>query len=437
MKYTVDHLTPTRVKIAISLDADDLANVRQLTLAKLAKSIKVPGFRKGKVPAAVAARQLDPAAVDAQMAEDAANVFVIEAFNKEALQPLERPAVDVTAFEPAEKLELTAEADVLPAIKLGEYKGLKVKKEVKKITDKEIDEVVENLRRGSAKKEAVEREARNGDEVVIDFEGRNEKGELVPGAAGKQYPLTLGSDSFIPGFEAGLTGKKAGEEYELPLTFPKDYHQASLAGAKVTFTGKVETVNEIKLPELNDEFAAQHGEFSNLDELKQDIRHELEARANQAALENYKNDLLEALLKKSEAPAPEVLVADQLTSLKRDMFQNLQYRGLTYDAFLEEQGTTAEEYEAKELRPAAEKRVQIGLLLSELSRAENIEVSQGELNAQLKQLVQQYPHMRQQLDTPEARRDIANRALTDKTLDRLVELNDAPAKSGKVLKSSQ
>lgn len=425
MKYTVDHLSPTRLKFAITITASDLAEVRQLTVAKLAQSVKVPGFRKGKVPASVAAKHLDPAAVEAQLAEDAANMYVVQAFNDEDAQALERPAVDVVAYTPGGDMLLTAEADILPKIKLGDYKKLSAKKTVKKIKDSEVDEVLENLRRGSAEKQPVERASADGDEVTIDFEGRDADGQLVPGASGRDYPLVLGSDSFIPGFEAGLKGKKAGQTYELPLTFPKDYHQPALAGAKVTFTGTVKQVSAVNLPALDDAFAGRHGEFASLDELKQDIRHELEARADQAATEQYKNDLLDKLVAASEVPAPQVLVEDQLKSIKQDMLQNLQYRGLSFDAYLAEQKQTAEEWEAKEARPAAEKRVQIGLLLAELSKAESIEVSQGELNAQLKALIQQYPNMREQLSTPEARRDIANRALTDKTIEKLVELNTA------------
>ncbi len=429
MKYTVESLSKTRVKISVSVTAEDLADARQLTVAKLAKTIKVPGFRKGKVPISVAAKQLDPAMIDAQIAEDAAGVYVVQAFTDEKLQALERPEVDVTDFVPGEKLELVAEADILPEVKLGNYKKLSAKKDVKKVAASDIDEVVENLRRGSAVKSPADRASKDGDEVIIDFEGRDAAGELVPGAAGKQYPLVLGSKSFIPGFEEKLVGKKAGDSYDFAVTFPKDYHQAALAGAKVTFTGTVHTVNEVVLPELNNDFAARHGEFANLKELRQDIEHELGARAEQAALDAYKNDLLEDLVGKSDVPAPEVLIKDQILSLKKDMFQNLQSRGVTLDDYLAEQKLTSDEWEAKELRPAAEKRVQIGLILAELAKAENIEVSQGELNAQLKVLIQQYPNMSEQLSTPEARRDIANRTLTDKTIEQLVALNDAPAKA--------
>lgn len=423
MKYSVKHLSKTKVELAITIDAKDLSEVKQLSLAKMAQKIKVSGFRPGKVPASVAEKHLEPASVSAQVAEDAANKFVIEAFTKENLQPLERPEVEIKDFKPGESLELTAVADILPVIKLGEYKNLGVKRAKATVTDKEVDEVIENLRRSHAEKTEVTRAAKKDDEVWIDFEGVDEKGQPVAGAAGKDYPLALGSNTFIPGFEEGIIGKKAGDSFELPLTFPKDYHHKPLAGAKVTFKTSLKKVTESKLPELNDTFAAKNGDFKTINELKADIKAQLMERKKQEAEDTYRNALLDAILAKSDVPAPEVLIQDQMQSLERDMQQNLLYRGLTLDAYLTEQKLTKEEWQTKELRPTAEKRVKIGLLLAELSKVLNVEVSQGELNAQFKQILQQNPSMKEQLNTPEARRDIANRLLTEKTLAQLVAVN--------------
>jgi len=423
MKYSVKHLSKTRVLLTVNVDEADLVETKKLSLAKMAQKVKISGFRQGKVPPSVAEKHLDPASLATQTAEDAASQYVVEAFTKENLQPLERPEVEIKDFKPGKSLELTAEADVLPKVTLGAYKKLGVKRTKATVTAKEVDEVLENLRRSHAEKTEVKRAAKKDDEVWIDFEGVDEAGKPVAGAAGKDYPLSLGSKTFIPGFEEGLIGKKAGDSFDLPLTFPADYHHKALAGAKVTFKTSLKKVTEQKLPELNDAFAAKNGDFKTLEELKADIKAQLAERKKQEAEDDYKNALLEAVLAKSDVSAPEVLVADQMQNLERDMQQNLLYRGLTLEAYLEEQKLTKEQWQKKELRPTAEKRVKTGLILAELSKTEKVEVTQGELNAQHKLLLQQYPNMKDQLNTPEARRDIANRALTEKTLARLVELN--------------
>lgn len=423
MKHTVTYPSKTRMQLSVTLDGDDLAAVKPVTLAKMAQRLKVPGFRQGKVPSSVAEKHISPNELSDQIAEDAASKYIVEILEKEGIQLLERPSAEVQKYLPGESLDIKAEADVLPAIKLGDYKKLSAKKDSVTVTDKEVNEVIENLRRSQAEKKEVTRAAKDGDEVWINFDGVDKDGNAVPGASGKDYPLALGSKTFIPGFEDGLVGKKTGDEFDLPLTFPKDYGQKTLAGTKVTFKVKVNKVSEVVLPKADDSFAAKTGDFKTLSDLKADVKRELESRKQHEADDTYKNALVDALVAKSEVPVPEVLINDQLKMLERDTQQNLMQRGMTLDAYLETQNTTKEQWQEKELRPTAEKRVQTGLVLSELSKAEKVEVSQGELNARLKEMMQHYPNMREQLNTPEARRDIANRTLTEKTIERLVELN--------------
>jgi trigger factor len=238
-----------------------------------------------------------------------------------------------------------------------------------------------------------------------------------------QEPLFL---AFIPGFEEGLVGKKTGDVFDLPLTFPKDYHHKPLAGAKVTFKVTVKSVKGVQKPELNDEFAAKAGPFKTLAELKADVTRELTEQKEREAVDKMKDMLVEQLVKGSHVPAPDVLVDDQIASIERDFIQNLMYRGITLDQYLEQEKLTKEEWHTKELRPQAERRVQVGLALAELSKAEGIEVSREELDVRLQEMLQRYgnaPDVAKQLDTPETRRDIANRMLTEKTVDRLVDIN--------------
>lgn len=426
MKHTVKNQSDTKVLLTVTLDASELADIKQKTLARLASKVKVAGFRQGKVPANVVEKNVDPAMLSSEMLEDAVNMSAIEAFEAAKLTPLDRPKVNVDKYVPGQELEYTAEVEIIPAIKLGDYKKLKPAKAEATLTPKDIDEVITRLRGNASVKADVTRAAKKGDEVVIDFEGKDEDGKAVAGATGKDYSLELGSNTFIPGFEDGLIGKKAGDTFDLPLTFPKDYHHKPLAGAKVTFTTTVKAVKEVQLPELDDKFAASVGPFKTLDELKADVTRELTEQKEKEAVDKLKDSLVEQLVKGSHVPAPHVLIHDQLESIERDFVQNLMYRGMTLDDYLATIGKTAEEWRESDLHQQAERRVQVGLVLAELSKVEGIEVAKEELEERMKQMLSQYgnaPEIVKQLDTPEARRDVANRVLTEKTVDRLVELN--------------
>lgn len=425
MKHTLNRLSPTKVEFKIELSATDLNETKRLTLTKLSRNMKVAGFRAGKVPLSVAEKNLDPTYLASHLVEDAVNAYVIKAIEAEGLRALDTPQVEVEDFKPDDSLKFTATMEVLPEVKLGDYKKLKAAKEKVVVSADDVKDVIERMRLGFAEKKEVKRAAKADDEVWIDFEGVDKEGKPVAGASGKDYPLKLGSNTFIPGFEEGLIGKKPGDEFDLPLTFPKDYHADHLKGAKVTFKVKVNKVNEVVLPKVDDEFAAKTGPFTSVADMKADIKSELTAQKERESSDKLKDSLVEQLVKVSDIPAPEVLIEDQMTSIERDTVQNLLYRGMTLEQYLGEQNLTKEEWRDKELRPAAERRVQVGLALAELSKAENIEVSKDELDQRHAAMMQQYTDegMRQQLDTPDARRSLANRVLTEKTVDRLVELN--------------
>ncbi len=426
MKTTVKNLSETKVELTINLGKDELKAAEQVALTKLAKSVKVPGFRKGNVPASVAAKHVDPAMLAEQTLEDALSKAVAEAYLKEEIQALDRPAVEVKKYVPGSELEFTAEAEILPKITLGDYKKLKTSAKKVTVAAKDIDEIIERMRSGFAEKKEVERAAKDGDEVTIDFVGKKDDVAFDGGTA-TDYNLTLGSNSFIPGFEEGIVGKKIGETFDLPLEFPKDYHVADLKGATVVFTTTLKSIKEIVLPKIDDDFAAKAGPFKTVEELKADIKRELTAQKEREANENLKDDLVKQLVEVSTVPVPEILVKDQAESIERDMTQNLMYQGLTLDQYLENKGfESKEKWLETEVKEAAEKRVQAGLVLAELSKVEKIEATNQELDDHVAMYKQQYaknPQMVAQFDQPEARRDVANRLLTEKTVDRLVELN--------------
>ena len=427
MKTTIKHPTDTTALLTISLEPSELESAEQVALKKLARDMKVPGFRKGKVPVSVAAKNVDPNLLQEHTLENALSKAVAEAFTSEKIQALERPAVEVKKYVPGSELEFTAEAQIIPPVKLGDYKKLKAKSEKVSVKAEEVDEIIGRMRENFATKEEVKRAAKVGDETEIDFEGKKD-GVAFEGGAAKGYSLKLGDGQFIPGFEEGVVGHKAGETFDIDLKFPKDYHVADLAGAGVTFTVTLHKVKELTLPEINDEFAAKCGPFTEVKELKDDVKREITAQKEREANEKLKDSLVSELADSSKVSLPEMLIEDQLRSIEQDIQQNLAYRGVTMESYLKTQGfADHDDWVKKEARPAAEKRVKAGLVLAELSRELKIDVSHEELSAQIDQMKQQYgardPKMAAQFDKPDIHRDIANRMITDKTVDKLIELN--------------
>ena len=426
MKTTVKKLSDTNVCLTITLGADELNAAEQVALTKMARDLKVPGFRKGKVPVSVAAKHVNPMALQERVLDNALSKAVAEAFMNEKLQALERPSVEVKKFVPNQEVEFTAEATVVPQVKLGDYKKLKAKPQAVKVEAKDVDEIIERMQQNFVDKTEVKRAAREGDEVIIDFVGKKD-GVAFDGGSAKDFALKLGGGQFIPGFEEGVVGHKAGEIFDLDLEFPKDYHAENLAGAKVVFSVTLHKVNELKLPELNDEFAAKCGPFTDVKELKADIKREITAQKEREAKEKLKDELVAELADSSKVALPELLIDDQMRSIEQDLMQNLSYRGLTMDSYLKTQGFKDKaDWQKKEARPAAEKRVKAGLVLAELSKELGVEVSREELDAQISTFKQQYgkdAKLAARFDDPNVHRDIANRMITDKTIDKLVELN--------------
>lgn len=426
MKTTITNTSETTVSVAFILDANDLIDAKQVALHRIAKDIKVQGFRKGKVPVSIAEKHADPRLLDEETIEAAVSKAVSKEFVEKNIQALDRPSVEVKKYIPSETLEFTATAEIMPSVTLGDYKKLKIKIEERKTSEAEVDEVLERMRSGMAEKEAVEREAKEGDETVIDFIGKKD-GVAFEGGTGSDYSLTLGSNTFIPGFEAGIVGKKPGETFDLQLKFPLDYHVDDLKGADVVFTTTLKTVNEKRLPELNDDFAKKAGPFKNIKELRDDITRELKDQASRETLEKTKDALVSELINVSKVPVPTILINDQVESLKQDFSQNLMYQGMNIDQYIKSQGFKDEaEWREKELVPAAEKRVKAGLVLSELSKQEDVKATQDELDAFIERFKSGYannPEILKQFEDPAVIRELTNRLLTEKTVDLLVELN--------------
>ena len=426
MKTTVTHESDTRVKVMIAADHAELAAAEQVALKRLAKTAKVNGFRTGHVPLEIVKKHADANALAQETLDAALNRAVAEAFLSNDLQVLARPEVEIKKYVPGELLEFTAEADVLPEVKLGNYKKLKVKQAAVNVDKKEIDEVIERIQKGLSEKKEVKRAAKIGDETVIDFVGKKD-GEAFHGGTGKDYPLVLGSNSFIPGFEDALVGLKAGDTKDVKLAFPKDYHVKDLAGQDVVFEVTVKKVNSVKLPALDDKFAAKAGSFTSMEDLRSDIKAEIAAQAERRAKDDLKDELVKQLVAKSVVSVPSVLRDDQIRSLEQDLRQNLMYRGRTLEQYFKEKGYADRDAWVKaEANDVADARIKAGLVLAQLSKELKIEATADELAAHINTYKQQYANnseMAKHFDKPEAQREVANRLITEKTVDKLVELN--------------
>ena len=425
MKTKLKNISDVKVELTISLGAEELKAAEQVALTKLAKEVKIEGFRKGKAPLEMVAAQVDPILLNQETLENALSKSVAEAFLKEKVQAINRPEVDVKKFIPGTELEFTATTEIMPKVELGDYKKLGVKKETTKVSKKEVKETIDRILKNFAEKKKVEREAKNGDEVIIDFLGKKD-GVAFDGGKAEKFPLELGSKSFIPGFEEGLIGKKAGDELSLDLEFPKDYHAKDLAGAKVIFEVKIHEVRENVEPEINEEFLSKLGDFKTKEEFEKQIEEDLKTQKQAEADEKFKDELVKKMAEVSKVPVPEILLEDQKRSIEMDMQQNLMYSGLSLEDYLERMGKTHEEWLEKDVKEVAEMRVKSGLALAELSKVEKVKSDTKELDDRIAQLKEQYGNSKEvqkQLSSDDVRRNLANQILTEKTIDLLVKFN--------------
>jgi trigger factor len=420
MQVKVVNPTKTEAVITVIPNEQELSAIKKHVLGHFQDRIKVPGFRPGKVPANVLEKNVDQNSLQSEFLEEAIEQMYTQALRSQKLKPVDRPKVTIKKFVPFSTLEFEATMPVVGEIKLVDYKKIKLIKKPVTVTTKDIQHVISSLQTRLAEKKDVDRPAKGGDEVWIDFKGVNAKGEPVSGAEGTNYPLLIGSNSFIPGFEDNLVGLKANDNKTFTLTFPKDYGVKALANKKVTFTVTVTKVQEATKPKVDDTFAAKVGPFKTLADLKSDIKKQLIVERQQEADRAFESEIIQAVSAKSSMEIPKVLIDDQLERMEREERQNLTYRGQTWEEHLKEEGVTAEEHREKK-RPEATERIKASLVLAEIAEAEQLDVMPEELDIRMEALKSQYKdeQMQTELDKPETRRDIAGRILTEKTLQRL------------------
>ena len=388
MSVVLESKENNRAVFTVEVSQEDFQGAIKKAYAKNKSRFNIPGFRKGKVPMKVIEMNYGKEI----FYEDAINILLPDAYESGVeeleLNPVATPEVDVEKIDEENPVVFKFEVDVRPEPVLGDYSNLEAEIEDYSVNDADVDAVVESALETNARIEKVEREAKDGDTVNIDFDGSVD-GEVFEGGTAENCDLTLGSNSFIPGFEEQLIGKKPGEEVEVNVTFPEDYHEESLANKDTLFKVKVNSISEKIKPELDDEFVKDISEFDTLEEYKADIRKNLE-KENEASLESAKqNKAIEALVNVTEMDIPESMINNQLDQDYDNFTKRIQSMGLGIDQYYTITNSS-EEQVREELRVNAENQVKADLALDALVAKENPEVSDEDIDAELDKLAEQY-----------------------------------------------
>jgi len=427
MHITRNNISDTKVTLDITIDNDVLRHSKQRAVDALSKDVKVPGFRAGKAPAAMIEKAINPALLQEEFLNHAINHAYSSALAEEKVNAASQPSIEVTKFVPYTTVEFKATLEIIGPIKLADYKKLKSTHTSEPVSKEQIQEVIENIRTQFAIKKDVDRAAKASDQVWLDFDGKDDKGKEVKGAKGTNYPLTLGSNSFIPGFEDHIVGLKAGDDKDFTISFPKDYGVKALQSKKVTFTVSIIKVQEIEKPKVDEELIKKVSpELTTLKELEADIKKQLETEAQKNSQRTFENAMIAELVEKSDVVVPEGLVNEQSENVMKELRQNITYRGQTFEEYLEAVGMTEEEQREKEILPEANRRLKAGLILSEIADKENITVSDDELNIRVSVLKQRYPsdpEMQKQLNSTNGRREVGSQLMTEKTVAKIISLN--------------
>lgn len=389
MSVQVETLEKNMAKLTIEVPAEELEKALQASYLKQKNQISLPGFRKGKVPRNMIEKMYGPEI----FFEDAANQLIREnygdAADESGIEIVSRPVIDITQIEKGKPFIFTAEVAVKPEVTLGKYKGVTVTKIDVTVTDEEVDAAVEKERNNNARTITVEdRPIQDGDTAVIDFEGFVD-GEPFEGGKGENHSLEIGSHSFIDTFEEQLIGKNSGDEAEINVTFPEEYHAEDLAGKPAVFKVKIHEIHVKELPEADDEFAQDISEFDTLAEYREDIKKKL-AEEKEADAKRAKED--EAVRKISEDASmeiPEPMIETQIESMIDDFAQRITQQGLSFEQYMQFSGLTMDKLK-EQVRPDAVSRIKSSLVLEKIAEEEKIEVTEEDVNAEVQRIADAY-----------------------------------------------
>ena len=390
MSFKVEQLEEKNmVKLVIEATAEEFEAGLNTAYNKSKSKINVPGFRKGKAPRKII-EQLYGQEV---FFEDAANAIIPDAYAKACIESeldiVSQPKISVTQLEKGKPFVFEAEVAVRPEVELGNYKGVEVSKIDTEATDADVEEEIKKVAEQNSRTITVEdRAVKDGDMTVIDFEGFID-GEAFEGGKGENYPLTIGSHSFIDNFEDQIIGMNIGDEKEINVTFPEDYHAEELKGKPATFKVSVKEIKEKQLPDIDDDFAQDVSDFDTLDEYKADLKKKIAERKEAEAKRQKETEAIEKIVADSKMDIPQAMIDTQVTRMAEDFAQRLQQQGLSLETYFKYTGLTAEKI-LDDMKPEAVKRIQNSLVLEAVAKAENIQVSDDEFNAELSKMAEMY-----------------------------------------------
>jgi trigger factor len=383
------NVATNKYELTIKVDADTFKAAIDKVYRKNAKSIQVPGFRKGKAPRAMVEKMYGEAVFFEDAVNDLYPEAVANAVEEAKLEIVARPDVEVTEVSKEEGVTIVATCIVKPEVSVKDYKGIEVERAEEAVTDEMIDNKLASMQQRNARMIDVEgRAAKNGDTVVFDFEGFVDD-KAFDGGKAEKFSLTLGSGQFIPGFEEQIEGKEIGEEFDVNVTFPEDYHAEELKGKPAVFKCKLHEIKEKELPALDDEFAKDVSEFDTLEELKNDLKAKEVAAAKQAADDAVENKLVDAVIANMEAEIPEQMYDNRVDSMVQDFDYRLQSQGMNLETYLKYTGMDMDAFR-KTFRPQAEKQVQIRLALEKIVELEALDATEEELDAEFAKMAENY-----------------------------------------------
>lgn len=412
-----------KVTLKITVDNNKFEAAVNKAYNKSKSKYNIPGFRKGKAPRIVIETQYGKGIFYNDAIEVLFPEVYPEAIKELDIDPIDNPDLDIEEISKDNGLVMVLNVEVKPEFELGNYKGIEVAKVENTVSDENVEAKLQEMVEKNARLVSVEDKAlEDGDTAIIDFEGFD-NGVAFDGGKGENYNLVIGSNTFIPGFEEQLVGKKAGEEVEVNVTFPEEYHSEDLAGKPVVFNVKVNDVKVKELAVLDDEFAKDTSEFDTLDELKADVRAKLEEEAKNKADAEIRNSVVEKVAENTEIEIPEVMVEHQIDNMLNELNYQLQYQGFGLQQLLEMTGRTMEELR-EERKEDAKKLVKSSLVLESITKAEGIEATEEEFKAELEKMASAYNMEVEKIETTlrdADKEDIKGQIKIRKTIDLLVE----------------
>ena len=425
MKVTAEHGENREVTLTIEVEQEKLENATDGAAKRIAGRVNIPGFRKGKAPRKIVENFVGKEAILQEAFEAVAQKAFDEALKEQDMEPVTRPEIDIVTLEEGRNVVFTAKFTQRPEVTLGEYKGLKVEKSEASVSEEDIDRQIEGMRQhqGTLIDAPADAAVKKDDFITLDFDGFVD-GVPFEGGKGEDYPLQIGSGSFIPGFEDQLIGAKVGEEREVNVTFPEDYHAENLKGKAALFKCTVRSIKSRELPEVNDEFAKKASKFETLAELREDIRKNLQESAARRAENERRTKAIDMATDNCTMEIPPVMVENRITAMIQEMAMRLEQQGMSLEQYLQYAGLDMARIR-DEYRETAEKNVRTDLMLEEVAKAEDIKVDGRDLDQEVYAMALSYgatPKQVQKIIKEQGRvSDLAATVLRKKTAQFIVD----------------